>query len=229
MYIVLHPAGAQLSTANDSGYIEVGVYDASQFAGALSAADAGARGAGMMNVRAALEEAGAKLSIESMIVRDADGTVHHGALPLEDRPFELDVTLRLDGPEGTGLPVTKVNMYVDGLPAGSKHIPYLPSGHSRTIRMYYDPSGHVEATPMKSLGVRVFSEATGFSRDGEDPLSHALERELIGKVDDIDDKDDVDDDVNGKSSGGGCDAGLGASLFLILLAAVAWSGLRKQK
>jgi hypothetical protein len=97
--------------------------------------------------------------------------------------------------------VVKVNMYVDGLLTGSKHIPYLPGGHSRMVRMDYDPSGRAEATPMKSLGVRVFSEAAGFARDGEDPLSHFVERDLVGSADDT------------GGSGGGCDAELGAALI----------------
>ncbi|MDR1885842.1 MAG: hypothetical protein LBQ56_06160, partial [Synergistaceae bacterium] len=157
---------------------------------AASAADA----------RAALEGSGAGLSIVSAVATDEEGNeIHHGSLPL-DKPFKIATTVHLDGlPEGrSGLPVVKVNLYANGIPVGSKHIPYLASGQSRTIEMDYDPSHHSEIVTLESLKVLAYSEATGFKRNGEDALSASVEMDF------------VDEDENGGDSskgGSGCDAG----------------------
>ncbi|MDR3354573.1 MAG: hypothetical protein LBO21_06005, partial [Synergistaceae bacterium] len=98
--------------------------------------------------------------------------------------------------------IVKVNLYVDEIPVGSKHIPYLPSGHSRTITMYYNPLDHADVKPtLKNLSVRAFSELAGFSRDEDDPLSHSIGKEF------------VDEGAYGSGDGVGCDAGTGGLLI----------------
>ncbi|MDR1978624.1 MAG: hypothetical protein LBQ42_07815, partial [Synergistaceae bacterium] len=173
LHIVLKYGGTQLSAANDSGYFEVGIYDANEFLG-LSGANAINANA-LLDTRAALEADGAKLSVVT-VMTDEEGNEIQGSLPL-DKPFKIAATVRLDGlPDGrSGLPIVKVNLYANGIPVGSKHIPYLASGQSRTIEMDYDPSDHAEIVKLKSLKVLVFSEATGFKRNGEDALSASVE------------------------------------------------------
>jgi hypothetical protein len=197
LHIVLKYGGAQLSATNDKGYIEVGIYDASEFLG-LSSANAASAADTRADARAALEADGAKLSIVSAVVTDEEGSEIQGSLPL-DKPFKIAATVRLDGlPDGrSGLPVVKVNLYVNGIPVGSKHIPYLASGQSRTIEMDYDPSDHAEVATLKSLKVLAFSEATGFKRNGEDELSASVEMNFA----------DADEDINSSSGSGGCNAG----------------------
>ncbi|MDR2174908.1 MAG: VCBS repeat-containing protein, partial [Synergistaceae bacterium] len=215
LHIVLNPAGGQLSTANDAGYIEVGIYDADEFFSTTSASAPDARAAGAMNARAKLETEGAVLSIESLVIQDEDGNELQGPLPV-DKPFKLATTVRLDGrPQGKGLPLVKVNLYVDGIPIGSKHIPYLGSGYSRTITMNYNPLDHADVKPpLRSLGVRAFSELTGFSRDGEDSLSQLVQRDFTG---------------GSKNGGGGCDAGLGGLSLAIFAALGAALPARKKR
>jgi hypothetical protein len=200
LHIRLNPVGTQLSTSNDSGYTEVGIYNASDL-GDTSGANALETNAMSVNALAARANAredlvarGVALTIESIKITDEDGNELQEPLPL-DRPFELAVTVRLDGMEKSGLPIVKVNLYVNGLPVGSQHIPYLASGESRTITMTYDPSAHAGLVPsLNNLTVRVFSELMGFNRDREDSLSHTVQRKFAAE------------------SGGGCDAGLAGSL-----------------
>jgi hypothetical protein len=199
LHVVLKYGGTQLNAANDRGYVEVGLYDASEFPGlssanAVSAADADA----LLDARAALEGAGAGLSIVSTVVIDEEGNeIHQGSLP-PDKPFRIAATVRLDGlPGRSGLPIVRVNLYVNGIPVGSKHIPYLASGQSRTIEMDYDPSDHAEVVTLRSLKVLAFSEATGFSRNEEDALSASVEMDFA-------DGGGNDEDGN---KGSGCDAG----------------------
>jgi hypothetical protein len=180
-----------------------------------------------MDIRAKLETQGAKLSIESLTIEDEDGNAIHDTLPV-DKPFQVATTVHLEGmPEGKGLPLVKVNLYVDGIPVGSKHIPYLSSGHSRTITMNYNPLDHAEVKPpLVSLSVRVFSELAGFSRDGEDDLSAFVERNFVDK-----DSDGGNDDGNdgSKKGGSGCDAGMGAGVIILASLAAALLLARKKR
>jgi hypothetical protein len=217
LHIALNPGSPQLSTSNDVGYVEVGICNASDLAGAMSAKGANAKGANALAARAKLETAGARLSIESTIVSDDQGNEIQGQIPL-DKPITISTTVRLDGLPGSGLPLVKVNLYVDGVPVGSKHIPYLANGQRRTITFDYNPSDHAGVTALKSLGVRVFSEATGFKRDGEDSLSGVKEIEFAAR------------DNKGKGGSGCCDAGfVSGALFLALLGAFAPRALLKPR
>jgi hypothetical protein len=224
LHIVLHPAGQQLSTANDYGYIEVGIFDANQLLGgasganALSANSLGANSlsANSLSARAIAREnleTKGELTIESLKVTDEDGKELEDPLPLH-KPFEVAVTVRLDGLEGSGLPAVLVNLYVNGSPVGSQHIPYLAGGDRRTITMTYDPRDHAGVVPsLENLTVRVFSAVTGFVRGGEeaDPLSHVAERKFI------------------TFGGGGCDAGLAGGLAIFGALGAALLAWKKRK
>jgi hypothetical protein len=223
LHIVLKPAGAQLSTENDAGHIDIGIYDPSKYG--VSSANVKSTNTlnsleMRMNARAKLETEGGRLFFHSLSITDGrNGELTdvlqnpRPSIP-RDRPSAISATVRLeegDLPDGLGgLPLVKVNLYADGVPVGSKHIPFLASGHSRTITFDYDPAHYSSVNP-KKLGMRVYSHLTGFSDDEEDPLSHFVELEFA------DDKGSGDFElefVDDKGSDG-CDAGLTGGLAIL--------------
>jgi hypothetical protein len=184
-----------------------------------NALGANAISANALATRDELEAAGAKLTIASVTLEDEDGNkLDQGSLP-KDKPFKIAATVHLDGlPEDGGLPIVKVNLYVDGIPVGSKHIPYLPNGWSRTVEFDYDPADHAEVASLDTLEVRAFSEIMGFKRGEEDALSGSVTMTFT--------------DASGgdtPSGSGGCDAGVSVTSLAFLGALALWAGKKGKK
>jgi hypothetical protein len=162
MFIDLRPAETQLSKNNDRGYIKVGIFDIEDIEGTVSVTSSARRA----SARRRLEDEGFKLFVESITVKDENGNELSGALPT-NKPFEIAIDVRLDGPSGRGLPMVKVNLYEDGSPAGTQHIPYLPCGQSDTITFEYDASGRAGMKTLNNLDVKVYSDMIGFSESNK--------------------------------------------------------------
>jgi hypothetical protein len=229
LFIDLKPNGPQLSRNNDRGYVMVGIYDEGNFHEILEQGTSAA-------ARRGLNAENFKLSVESITAKDREGNVLYGALPT-DKPFVIAVDVRLDGPSGQGLPMVSANLYKNGSPAGTKHIPYMPCGQSYTFTFEYNSLGSAGFRTLNDLDVKVFSDILGSDDDkygkkneivwDKDAWNVAGNDDLnvldgINAGDGSDGNGDGDDGNGlgaggaGGGGGGGCDASAGLAGFALI-------------